>query len=247
MKTHHVMCGVIAIAVVSVMAIPAIVTKRVAMIIAAPPVNVGKFESSSASESHTLEFDEYEKIELVANVDVPPGFDAEFYWVLDDAESSVYDGGKILAVWAMPGEYVATFECDMINWEARKRKRIREKFSIVVQGARPPPDPVVVDPVVPEDETTKAVVVYESSSQPVAPHATSARGKIEEAGIEYRIVDQHVKTGTGSTPKDVAPAIEAAQAEGATFPVLVILSGDKATKVIQLPLTAEEIVGEVVK
>ena len=92
---------------------------------------------------------------------------------------------------------------------------------------------------------TKAVVVYESSLQPILPHTMAARAKVELLDVEYRIVDQHVETGDGYTPKDFAPAIEAAQTSDVPFPVLVLLDGETALSVVPLPPTASDIAKEV--
>ena len=95
----------------------------------------------SAAPEHELTFAEYEKIELIASFEIPEGYESTYHWEIEGAESTVYDGGKILAVWASPGVYKATFEAWLINWDLRDQQRLKEHFNIVVQGARPPPDP----------------------------------------------------------------------------------------------------------
>jgi len=108
----------------------------------------------AAAPVHELTFAEHEKIELIANFEIPEGYEATYHWEIEDAESTVYEGGKILAVWASPGVYKATFEAWLINWDLRDQQRLKEHFSIVVQGARPPPDP---DPGPSETTTTGPV------------------------------------------------------------------------------------------
>ena len=108
----------------------------------------------SAAPEHELTFAEYEKIELIASFEIPEGYESTYHWEIEGAESTVYDGGKILAVWASPGLYKATFEAWLINWDLRDQQHLKEKFNIVVQGARPPPDPAP-DPI--ETTTTGPV------------------------------------------------------------------------------------------
>jgi len=107
----------------------------------------------SAAPVHELTFDAHEKIELVANFEIPTGYESTYIWEIEGAESTVYDGGKILAVWAKPGTYRAGFEAWLINWDLRKQQHLKEKFHLVVLGARPPPD----DPVVPPPDTTETM------------------------------------------------------------------------------------------
>jgi hypothetical protein len=95
----------------------------------------------AAAPVHELTFSEHEKIELVASFEIPEGYESTYHWEIDGAESTVYEGGKILAVWASPGVYKAEFEAWLINWDLRDQQHLKEKFNIVVQGARPPPDP----------------------------------------------------------------------------------------------------------
>ena len=92
-------------------------------------------------------------------------------------------------------------------------------------------------------KTTMAVVVYESSEQPIAPYAMAARDRIEAAGIEYRITDKDVETGDGQTPAELKPAIDAAKAVG--LPSLVIQAGETVQRVVPFPQDADAIVREV--
>jgi hypothetical protein len=107
----------------------------------------------AAAPVHELTFAEHDKIELIANFEIPEGYESTYHWEIEGAESTVYEGGKILAVWASPGVYKATFEAWLINWDLRDQQRLKEHFNIVVQGARPPPTP---DPI--ETTTTGPVV-----------------------------------------------------------------------------------------
>lgn len=105
---------------------------------------------------------------------------------------------------------------------------------------------VVVIPIpgiVTTDKTTMAVVVYESSEQPIAPYAMAARDRIEAAGIEYRITDKDVETGDGQTPVELKPAIDAAKAAG--LPSLVMQAGETVQRVVPFPQDADAIVREV--
>jgi hypothetical protein len=92
-------------------------------------------------------------------------------------------------------------------------------------------------------KTTMAVVVYESSEQPIAPYAMAARDRIEAAGIEYRITDKDVETGDGQTPVELKPAIDAAKAAG--LPSLVMQAGEAVQRVVPFPKDADAIVKEV--
>tara|TARA_Y100000310_G_scaffold264049_1_gene274576 strand:+ start:959 stop:1717 length:759 start_codon:yes stop_codon:yes gene_type:complete len=107
---------------------------------------VTKHTPKVAAPIHELTFGQHEKIELVAKYVIPEGFEANHTWSIEGAASTVYDSGRVLAVWAAPGKYKATFEAWLINWEAREQKHIKEHFHLVVQGPRPPPDPDDPDP-----------------------------------------------------------------------------------------------------
>lgn len=103
---------------------------------------VTKQPPQAAAPAHELTFGEYDKIELIANYVVPEGYESRHTWEIDGAESTAYDDGRILAVWARPGTYRATFEAWLINWDLRKQEHLKEHFNLIVQGARPPPDDV---------------------------------------------------------------------------------------------------------
>ena len=101
---------------------------------------VTKQTPQAAAPVHELIFALHDKIELVANYVVPDGYESRHTWKIEGAESTAYDDGRILAVWARPGTYQATFEAWLINWELREQKHLKEHFNLIVQGARPPPD-----------------------------------------------------------------------------------------------------------
>jgi hypothetical protein len=86
------------------------------------------------------------------------------------------------------------------------------------------------------------VVVYESSEMPLPTQTYDARPKIEEAGHEFRVVDDDVEDGDGQMPDELKLAIPAAREHG--LPALVVQSGDEILKVLDLPETAEEIIKE---
>lgn len=204
-----------------------------------PPI-VHKAEARSSEPHTSLVFAPGEPIIVKAHVTIP---DTEYrirWRIRGDVAYETFENDTILVMGHSPGEHHAEFL--FVDFEAAVI--VEEQFTILVQGRAPPID----DPEEPDDKkTTKAVVVYESSEQPIAPHAMAARPGIEEAGIEYRITDIDAKTGDGEVPRDLKPAIEAARAENAPFPVLVIQAGEVVTRVVPFPLTASEIVKEVTK
>ena len=82
-------------------------------------------------------------------------------------------------------------------------------------------------------------VVYESAEQPVPLQSHAARAPIEEAGHEYRVVDDDVVDGDGNTPAELELIILSAREYG--LPALAIQVGN-AVRVVDLPATTEEIV-----
>ena len=82
----------------------------------------------------------------------------------------------------------------------------------------------------------KAVLVYESENYTPPAYALD---ELSKSGLEARVVDKDVVTGSGDTPADVAPAIDAAKKKG--LPAVVLLRGATVVKVFGLPGTAEEL------
>lgn len=83
-------------------------------------------------------------------------------------------------------------------------------------------------------------VVYESSNQIPKPYVTGALGKLQADGLQTRIFDKDVITGTGAVPNKLKEAIEKAIENG--LPALVILSDGKVVSVQDLPKTESEII-----
>tara|TARA_R110000824_G_scaffold44144_4_gene128602 strand:+ start:263 stop:628 length:366 start_codon:yes stop_codon:yes gene_type:complete len=83
-------------------------------------------------------------------------------------------------------------------------------------------------------------VVYESSDIIPEPYVTGGLGSLQADGLQTRIFDKDIVTGTGQVPKALKDAIEAASRNG--LPALVVLSNGKVIKVQDLPKTASEII-----
>lgn len=99
--------------------------------------------------------------------------------------------------------------------------------------------PKPIDRVV--DAVELVVIVYESSTTPIPLHVHEARRRLESSGYEVRVIDPDVETGTGTTPAEIKPAIEAAKVNG--LPALVLLGKSSAVvRVMDLPNTADAIV-----
>ena len=84
------------------------------------------------------------------------------------------------------------------------------------------------------------VVVYESSDNLPEPYVTGALLRIQAGGLQTRIFDKDVVTGTGAAPTSLKGAIEKAVENG--LPALVILSNGKVVSVQDLPKTESEII-----
>lgn len=93
------------------------------------------------------------------------------------------------------------------------------------------------------DTADTVAVVYESSDIIPPPYVTGALGKLQADGLQTRIFDKDVITGTGQVPKDLQDAIDKAIQNG--LPALVILSNGKVIKVQDLPKTEVGILGAV--
>ena len=105
--------------------------------------------------------------------------------------------------------------------------------------------PITPDPT---KKVFKAVVVYDRDKTPSIPsHVLSSRDKIEDEGIEFRITDTTPRTGSGTVPLDLRPALDAAIGVG-HYPALICLDEDSnIIKAIKCPSTTQQIVDEVTK
>ena len=83
-------------------------------------------------------------------------------------------------------------------------------------------------------------VVYESYDTIPLPYVTGALGKLQADGLQTRIFDKDVVTGTGQVPEYLQNAIEEAIKNG--LPALVVLSKGNVIKVQDLPKTESEII-----
>ena len=84
------------------------------------------------------------------------------------------------------------------------------------------------------------VVVYESSDNIPEPYVTGALLRIQAGGLQTRIFDKDVVTGTGAVPTNLKGAIEKAVENG--LPALVVLANGKVVNVQDLPKTESEII-----
>lgn len=99
--------------------------------------------------------------------------------------------------------------------------------------------------IMPPNRPTLAAIVYESEQTAIPDYVHSARGKIEQQGVQFRIVDEDVVDGEGKVPLEIAPSIEAAKLHG--LPALTVQHGASVTKCIDLPKSSEAIVDAVLK
>lgn len=85
--------------------------------------------------------------------------------------------------------------------------------------------------------TTKAtacVYVYEKDAGPIHPSILAALDKINrDKNIPATLFEQDTKDGTGETPEQYRPALEAAKK--ATLPAFVVLSGTTVTSTVSAP------------
>ena len=83
-------------------------------------------------------------------------------------------------------------------------------------------------------------VVYESSETIPPPYVTGALGSLQADGLQTRIFDKDVVTGTGQVPEYLRNAIREATKNG--LPALVVLSKGNVIKVQDLPKTESKII-----
>ena len=93
------------------------------------------------------------------------------------------------------------------------------------------------------DTPDTVAVVYESSDTIPQPYVTGALGQIQADGLQTRIFDKDVVTGTGQVPEYLKNVIEEAIKNG--LPALVIVSEGNVIKVQDLPKTEAGILGAV--
>ena len=91
-----------------------------------------------------------------------------------------------------------------------------------------------------ENNPDTVCVVYESSDTIPEPYVTGALGKMMIDGLQTRVFDKDVVTGTNQVPKSLENAINEANKNG--LPALVVLSNGKVIKVQDLPKTESEII-----
>lgn len=90
-----------------------------------------------------------------------------------------------------------------------------------------------------------AAIVYESESWTPPDYVHAARRRVEQAGMQFRIVDQDVVDGDGKVPAEIAESIAASKQRG--LPALCVQSGLKLMKCVEVPPTADAIVEAVTK
>ena len=100
------------------------------------------------------------------------------------------------------------------------------------------PIPVVIVPA----KADIAAVVYESEDTPLPSYVIGAANEIKKLNIAVRLIDDDVETGLGKQPIEIARAIIAGRANG--LPALVVMGGGVVLKVMDLPTSKEDIVGE---
>ncbi len=93
--------------------------------------------------------------------------------------------------------------------------------------------------IIPSSADTVAVV-YESSDNIPEPYVTGALKKLNDAGLQTRVFDQDITTGSGEVPHHIKEALKAATNNG--LPALVVLGGGKVISVQDLPKTEQQIV-----
>jgi|3_EtaG_2_1085321.scaffolds.fasta_scaffold00608_17 hypothetical protein len=194
-------------------------------------------DTVKAETPQIFTFEQHEPIEFTVQYEEPDGFTLFMIdWQIINisqgprARGREYDNGNTFAIWAAPGEYeVQMLLIFKMGDEGRKEKKY---YNLTVLGARPPP---------PEFKVTKAVVIADS---PVSPHVPAARSEI--GSIELRITDSTPKTGTGTVPLDLKPALDAASGVGYSR-ILVLLNDNTVLKIMPLPETTEALVEAITK
>ena len=89
-------------------------------------------------------------------------------------------------------------------------------------------------------QLSAVAVIYESSDTIPPPYVTGALGSLQADGLQTRIFDKDVVTGTGQVPEYLKNAINEATKNG--LPALVVLSKGNVIKVQDLPKTESEII-----
>jgi hypothetical protein len=92
-------------------------------------------------------------------------------------------------------------------------------------------------------KVTAATYIYEKDSGSVPPPVLAALDKLNRAGIVATTFEEDTVDGTGETPEQYKVSLKAAQEAG--LPALVVLAGDKVTKIIKAPETEADVEGAV--
>jgi len=101
---------------------------------------------------------------------------------------------------------------------------------------------VVFDPSLPNNPTTvtAAVYVYEKDDGPIPAGVHAGIEKLNrEKQILASLFEDDTVDGTGETPEQYKPALDAARAK--SIPALVVLSGTTVVSVVEKPQTESEI------
>lgn len=85
-----------------------------------------------------------------------------------------------------------------------------------------------------------AAIVYESETWTPPDYVHAARRRVEQAGMQFRLVDEDVVDGDGKVPAEIAESIAASKQRG--LPALCVQSGLKVIKCVEVPPTADAIV-----
>lgn len=104
----------------------------------------------------------------------------------------------------------------------------------------PGPVPAPVNP----STITSITYVYEKDTGPVPPAVASALDRINrEKKIPATLFEEDTVDGTGKTPAQYKPALDAARA--ASIPSLVVLSGTAVVKVVKAPKAESDVLSSV--
>ncbi len=208
-------------------------------------VNVA--QSQPALLSGNVDGTPHRLVEIHAKPEVPAGFTVlgQEWLVLDDAvDWRQYDNGSVFVATAPPGTYQARWRCQFIKITPDVVGKTEWRvYTIVIRG---PPD-VVKEPdeVAPNPTQPRLVgIIYETSTTPLSTVAKTAAAKLRALGHQVRVIDRDQETGTGQTPKELIPLLEAAKDRSGVS--LVVYSGGKA-RVLALPDTEAGIIAEATK
>ena len=104
----------------------------------------------------------------------------------------------------------------------------------------PAPAPGPVSP----STVTAAVYVYEKDESAIPVGVTAGINKLNrDKKITASLFEKDTVDGTGNTPAQYKPALDAARA--ASIPALVVLSGTNVVKVVKSPKTEAEVLSSI--